>query len=199
MTTWNSQALMAVDPIRHAAKWRLLAGLVKDSSMIGIQETRADESELLDAAATFAPAHKCYAGRGDHSQAGGVAVLLRHDVGDLANSIQVDIIPGRALAVEVPATDAQDPIVFMTVHNFDFDAERRRLLVQYVRATLCRTPNPVIFAVGDSNLPELDSDTLTTTESGETHRSTSTRARRERTPFLTMLSRTSNRRELPRR
>lgn len=149
MTTCNSQALRAVDPCRHAAKWRHLAGLVKDGSAIGIQERHVAEQELLDAATAFAPTHRCFPERGDHSQAGGVALLLRHDVGDLANSLQVDIVPGRALAVEVPAAAAQDPIIFLTVHNFDFNAERRRLMVQYVEAALRRSPQLVIFAVGD--------------------------------------------------
>lgn len=58
LTTWNAQALMAVDALRHSAKWKLLQGLMKDSAVVGLQETHALDIELLDAATAFAATHK---------------------------------------------------------------------------------------------------------------------------------------------
>lgn len=117
---------MATDAIRHSVKWRLLQGLLRDSAMVGIQETHASDVELLDAATAFEATHKCFLATGDFSRAGGVAIFLRYDVGDISNATKVDIVLGRVLAVEVPRDAAGEQLIFLSIHNLDVDAQGRR-------------------------------------------------------------------------
>lgn len=175
---------MAVDAVRHSVKWRLVQGLIPDSAMVGIQEPHASDIELLDAATAFAATHKCFPATGDFSRAGGVAIFLRYDIGDVHNATKVDTVPGRVLVVEVPRDVAGDQLIFLSIHNFEVSAQGRRGTVRYIDDCLRRRPQPVIFAVGDWNFPEIDYDTLTTTSRGDTTRGDATRARREWSSFL---------------
>lgn len=170
---------MAVNAIRHSAKWKLLQGLLKDSAVVGLQETHALDIELLDAATAFVATHRCFPSKGDFSRAGGVALFLRYDVGDVNNATQVDIVLGRAIAVEVPRGAADEKLIFLSIHNFEVGAQERRDLVAYVDDRLRRRPQPVLFAVGDWNFPEIGYDTLATNCRGDTSRGDATRARRE--------------------
>lgn len=173
---------MAVDPLRHAAKWRVLRGLLSDSHVVGLQETHASDEELMDAATAFVATRRCFPSTGDFSQAGGVALFVRRDVGDIANAVKVDIVPGRIVAVEVGSVVDDSLTIFLSVHNFEISARERRATVEYVDERL--RPQPAMFAAGDWNFAEVGYETLSTNAHGDTTQGISDRARREWAPFL---------------
>lgn len=131
--------------------------LLSTAAVLCLQEVHADPFSAEAVAERTRATHSCFASVGQPTAAGGLLTYVRDDVA--CDACATDIVPGRVLAVLIPAKCSQAACCFVNIHNHDLNHREIHRLRRYLRRIQREHDGVDTFLLGDFNFSPADCHT----------------------------------------